>query len=195
MPHIDVDDCVLVVIDAQDGFYGPDRDDVDRPLQMAALERAGWVCGVSGALAIPIVVTQEDASTNGETAEVVARHLPPGTRSFDKAVFGANDNPAIDAAVRAHGRGTVVIVGMETDVCVAHSAIGWAAAGLRAIVVRDAVFSAGAAHGFGLQRLAEEGIELLSAKELYYEWLRTLAAVRAFDAAHPELTSPPGFSL
>ena len=42
---------------------------------------------------------------------------------------------------------------------------------------------------------AAEGVELLSAKELYYEWLRDLPSVRAFDAAHPDLATPPGFSL
>ncbi len=47
----------------------------------------------------------------------------------------------------------------------------------------------------GLRRLEQEGIILMSAKQVYYEWLRTLAAVRAFDAAHPDLANPPGFSL
>jgi nicotinamidase-related amidase len=195
VPRIDVDDCVLVVIDAQDGFYGAHRTDVDREAQQSALARAGWVCGVAVALGVPVVVTEEDVVTNGPTAPVVARRMPAGTATHAKAVFGANDNPEIDAEVRATGRGTVVLVGMETDVCVAHSALGWAESGLRPVVVRDAVFSAGGAHGFGLQRLAEDGIELISAKELYYEWLRDLAAVRAFDAAHPDLAEPPGFSL
>jgi nicotinamidase-related amidase len=195
MPRIDVDDCILIVIDAQSGFYGPGRGDVDRAAQSSALDRAGWVCAVAVALGVPVVVTEEDAVTNGSTADVVSRYLPSGTRVFDKAVFSASDNPEIDATVLALGRETLVLVGMETDVCVAHSALGWSEAGLRTVVVRDAVFSAGAAHEFGLLRMAEEGIELISAKELYYEWLRALAAVRAFDAEHPGLSHPPGFSL
>lgn len=195
MPHIDVDDSVLVVIDAQSGFYSASRHDVDRDQMSAALARAGWVVGVAAALDVPVVVTEEDPATNGSTADVVRRWLPPATIAHDKTIFGANDNPEIDAEVRATGRDTVILVGMETDVCVAHSALGWADSGLRCVVIRDAVYSAGAAHGFGLQRLAEEGFELVSGKELYYEWLRTLAAVRAFDAAHPELADPPGFSL
>lgn len=32
MPRLDVDDCVLVVIDAQPGFYAPTRTDVDPDL-------------------------------------------------------------------------------------------------------------------------------------------------------------------
>lgn len=195
MPHLDRDDCVLVVIDAQPGFYGPGRSDVDRDAHDAALTRTAWVAGVAAALGIPIVVTEEDAATNGPTEPAIVAALPLGTPVLDKTVFGADDNPEIDAAVRAHRRGTVVLAGTETDICIAHSALGWRAADLRVVVVHDAVYSAGAGHRNGLNRLWQEGVELISAKELYYEWLRTLPAVRAFDAEHPHLASPPGFSL
>ncbi len=195
MPHVNRDDCVLVIIDAQPGFYGPERTDVDRQAHAAALERCAWVAGVAAALEVPTIVTEEDAATNGPTASEISAALPGGAPVFDKVVFGADDNPEIDAAVRGHGRGTVVVVGTETDVCVAHSAMGWGSAGLRVIVVHDAVYSAGEGHRNGLNRLWQEGIELVSAKELYYEWLRALRAVRDFDAQHPHLATPPGFSL
>jgi nicotinamidase-related amidase len=195
VPHLDVSDSVLVVVDAQDGFYPPDRIDVDQPAKDAALDRVGWVCGLASALDVPIVVTEEDAGTNGPTAPQVREHLSDAVPVFDKRVFSAADQPDIERAVSATGRPAVVLVGMETDVCVAHSAIGFSERGRRVVVVHDAVFSAGAAHANGLARLQQEGIELLSAKELYYEWLRDLRTVLDFDAAHPELASPPGFAL
>ncbi|MBI1351089.1 MAG: isochorismatase family protein [Actinomycetales bacterium] len=195
MPRIDVTDCVLVVIDAQPGFYGADRHDVDRDAHAAALARAAWVAGVAAALRVPIVVTEEDAHLNGPTDPAIRDALPDGTPVLDKAVFGACDQPDIDVAVRAPRRGTVVLVGTETDVCVAHSALGWRATGLRPVVIHDAVHSAGPGHLNGLRRLAADGVELLSAKELYYEWLRTLAEVRDFERQHPELAQPPGFHL
>lgn len=195
MPHLDSADCVLVVIDAQPGFYGPSRDDVDRDLFGSALARAAWVAGVAAALDVPVVLTEEDAATNGPTADPIRRAVPADAPVLVKQVFGADANPPIDEAVTRHGRSSVVLVGLETDVCVAHSAIGWREKGLRTIVVHDAVYSAGAGHANGLARLRAEGVELLSAKELYYEWLRNLPGVRAFDAAHPDLASPPGFSL
>lgn len=195
MPHLDVSDCVLVVIDAQPGFYPPSRLDVDRAQFASALDRSAWVAGVAAALDVPVVLTEEDAATNGPTAEPITRVLRTDSPVLVKQVFGADANPEVDTAVRRHGRGSVVLVGLETDVCVAHSAIGWSATGLRVVVVHDAVYSAGAGHANGFARLRAEGVELLSAKELYYEWLRDLPSVRAFDAAHPELATPPGFSL
>lgn len=195
MPHLDADDCVLVVIDAQPGFYGPSRDDVDRDRFASALARAAWVAGMATALDVPVVLTEEDAATNGTTAAPIRVAVRDDSLVLVKTVFGADANPDIDDAVRRHGSGAVVLVGLETDVCVAHSAIGWRASGLRTVVVHDAVYSAGDGHANGLARLRSEGVELLSAKELYYEWLRDLPSVRAFDAAHPDLATPPGFSL
>ncbi|MGA1146851.1 MAG: hypothetical protein ACO3YU_07615, partial [Candidatus Nanopelagicales bacterium] len=69
MPHLDVDDCVLVVIDAQPGFYRPNRTDVDPDLFEAALARSAWVAGLATALGVPVVLTEEDAGNNGQTAE------------------------------------------------------------------------------------------------------------------------------
>jgi nicotinamidase-related amidase len=195
MPHLDTADCVLVVVDAQPGFYGASRLDVDRGLFASALERAAWVVGLAVALHVPVVITEEDAATNGPTFDALRAAAPVDTPVLAKQVFGADANPDIDDAVRRHRRPAVVLVGLETDVCVAHSAIGWRGAGMRTVVVADAVYSAGAGHANGLARLRAEGVELLSAKELYDEWLRDLASVRAFDAAHRHLASPPGFSL
>ena len=195
MPHLNVDDCVLVVIDAQPGFYGDDRTDVDPDLFETALTRSAWVAGLATALGVPVVLTEEDASMNGHTAEPITSLVRPDSPVLAKTVFGANANPEIDAAVRVHHRGAVVLVGLETDVCVAHSAVGWQEDGLRPVVVHDAVYSAGQGHVNGLSRLRAEGVELLSAKELYYEWLRDLPSVRTFNADNPALANPPGFSL
>jgi hypothetical protein len=67
--------------------------------------------------------------------------------------------------------------------------------GYHVAAVSDALFSPGTAHRHGLERLRAEGVQLLSAKELFYDWARSLADVRALVRAYPELETPPGFSL
>jgi len=189
------DDSILLVIDTQEGFYGDERSDVDRAAFELFVARVAWVSGLARALEIPAVVTEEDPETNGPTAPGVLARLPAGTPVLTKPVFAAADNPAIRAALDATGRHTVVAVGLETDVCVAHSAVSLIERGYHVAAVTDAVFSPGAAHGHGLDRLRAEGVQLLSAKELFYDWARALADVRALVLAYPELETPPGFSL
>lgn len=195
MPFVDRKQSVLLVIDAQPGFYPPARTDVDHAAKDAALERVAWVAGTAVALAVPVVVTEEDPAVNGHTAASIVRYLDSSVAVLGKEVFGAADNPAILSAVESTGRSTVVLVGMETDVCVAHSALSLRERGYRPVVVHNAVFSAADAHGHGLARLQREGIELVSAKELYYDWVRTLSDARGFERGNPGLATPPGFSL
>jgi nicotinamidase-related amidase len=189
------DESVLLVVDTQERFYGEQRTDVDRAAFDLFVERVAWVTGLARALAVPVVVTEEDPGLNGPTSPGVSARLPAGAPVLVKPVFAAGDNPPISAALAATGRTTVVVTGLETDVCVAHSAISLAERGYRVAAVADALFSPGAAHAHGLERLRAEGVQLLSAKELFYDWTRALADVRALVRDAPELESPPGFSL
>jgi nicotinamidase-related amidase len=195
MPLIGVKQSMLLVIDAQQEFYPASRADVDRAALGEMLRRAAWVTAVAERLGVPVVVTEEDAALNGATADVIREALPKGAPVLPKWTFGAPGNPDILAAIEATGASTAVLIGLETDVCVAHSALGLKDLGKRVVAVHDAVFSPGAAHANGLGRLERAGVELVSAKELAYDWLRTLTGVREFFRDNQDLADPPGFSL
>ncbi|MDR2986486.1 MAG: isochorismatase family protein [Nocardiopsaceae bacterium] len=195
MPLISRDDSVLIVVDLQPSFWGERLDAADAASAIAAARRASWLAGTATALGIPAVVTEEDSQRNGPTDPSVLAALKPGTPVFAKPVFGLADCPDITQAVESEGRRTAVLVGFETDVCVTHSAIGLADAGYRVVVSEDAVYSPFGAHAPGVARLRDLGVELLSCKSIYYDWIRTLPAARAFEDEHPDLADPPGFSL
>jgi len=188
------DDSVLVVIDMQPGFFGGhDRDARDG--LPAAIARAAWLTGVARALGIPIVVTEEDPARNGPTDPAVLAAAGTSAAVFEKRVFGLAGQDDIVSAIEATGHRTAILVGAETDVCVAQSALGLLARGFRVAVVTDATHSPGEMHAFGLRRMREAGVIELHAKGAYYEWLRTLAEARGFEAANPDLAEPPGFQL
>lgn len=178
----------------QTGFFSA-QEGLDRDALASASARAAWLAGVAAALGAPAVVTEEDAARNGATDEAILAALPPSTPILEKRVFGLAGQPDILAAVEATGRRTAVLVGAETDVCVAQSSLGLLDRGYRVEVVADATFSPGAMHDFGLRRMREAGVVEMHAKGVYYEWVRTLAEARRFEDAKPGLTNPPGFSL
>ena len=193
MPLIDRTASMLIVIDAQPGFSGSTAATARTAAQSRAV--AAWLTGVAAALGVPVVVTEEDPSTNGPTDPAIMAHLSRGTATFTKTMFGLGDEPAILAAVEATGRTTALLVGAETDVCVAQSAIGLKDRGFRVVVVSDATFSPGPMHENGLAHLRDAGVEVRHAKAVYYEWIRSLEAARGFEADHPDLAMPPGFRL
>jgi nicotinamidase-related amidase len=185
---LDRDDCVLVVVDAQPGFFRKDWfGEQEAAAAQAALDRAAWLVAVAARLAIPIVVTEEEPERNGATERVIGERLPAGAPVLRKGTFGLADTPEILAAVRDTGRGTVVVVGCETDVCVAQSALGLHDNGFSCVVVDDATFSPGEMHVRGLERVAAAGIGRNHAKGVTYEWLRTVEDAHAVlgDAALP----------
>jgi nicotinamidase-related amidase len=98
-------------------------------------------------------------------------------------------------AVAATGRRTVVLVGMETDVCVAHSALGLLDRGYRVVVVRDAVLAPGDAHDDGIERMRAAGVTLIGAKGLFYEWVRTVETAWKIGDAISSVPVPDGLIL
>jgi nicotinamidase-related amidase len=184
MPLTAHEDCLLIVVDAQPGFYPEDLPPADRAGAAQALERAAWLVGVAGKLEVPVVVTEEEPALNGSTDPGIGH----AGQVFTKPTFGLAGTPEILAAVRATGRSTAVLVGFETDVCVLQSAIGLLDAGLRVIVVEDATFSPGEMHERGLARLRDAGAALTHCKALGYEWARTVER-------SPALLRPAPFRL
>ncbi len=189
-------DSLLLIIDAQPGFYGhaPLAEDDTERLE-GVLARCSWLAGVATALGVPVMLTEEDPDRNGPTDASVLARLPGDSARFTKPVFGLGGNPEILAAVEATGHRTAVLAGLETDVCVTHSALGLLDLGFRVVAITDGLFSPGTMHHHGLSRMSDAGVELVHAKGLYYEWVRTLDGARAFEVAHPDLADPPGFAL
>ena len=77
-----------------------------------------------------------------------------------------------------------MLVGFETDVCVAQSAVGLHDLGLRAVLVEDATYSTGDQHRRGLARITHAGVEYSHCKGLVFEWLHTVEyATETFSVA------------
>lgn len=172
-PHsslIERDRSCLLVIDVQQHFLDKLPLDVRGPL----VQRMGWLMRVAGLLGIPIIATAEDIERDGPLVPALAERLPKGARVYNKMVFGLMAQADIRKAVEATGRDTFVLVGLETDVCIAHSAFGLADAGYRPIVIDDACSTPPPHHEHGLRRLRDAGIAVTSVKGLYYEWVRDL---------------------
>ena len=98
-----------------------------RPSEEAAPRwstRIAWMAGLAALLDVPAVVVEEGPERNGPPTRASSSALPAGTPVIEKPTFGLAAHEAAVDAIRATGRGTAVLVGFETDVCVAQSAIG-----------------------------------------------------------------------
>jgi len=189
---IDVDDSALIVIDVQSRFLAklpPDQSG-------ALCQRVCWLIGVARWLGVPLVVTAEDIPKLGSVDSQVAQALPERTPIYNKLIFGLAGDRAILAALEQTGRRTAILAGLETDVCVAQSALGLLERGYRVGVVADATGSPGTAHAFGIERMRDAGAIITSVKGLFYEWV---CSVERAERWHAEcfnmLGAPEGVRL
>jgi nicotinamidase-related amidase len=188
---IDAADSVLCVIDAQPGFVErlPEQD------RGAVVGRIAWLCALAAKLHIPIIATEEEPERNGTTVEAIARRLPPGTPVFPKPIFGVAAVPEILDTLESTDRNTFVLAGLETDVCVSHSALGLIGRGHRVAVVRDAVAAPGESHHHGLERMRDAGAVVVGTKGLYYEWVRDVAGASRMSHALSDVERPEDLLL
>ncbi len=186
----DRDKCCLVVIDVQQYFLDKLPADQRQPL----VARIAWLTQVARVLGVPTIATAEDIANNGTVVAEVMAELPAGTAVHDKVVFGLVGQPSILDDVRSTGRSEFVLVGLETDVCVAQSAIGLLDLGYRVGVIDDATASPAPHHESGITRVGAAGAVITSVKGVYYEWLRDLDTMKRVRN-RLEIALPPGMTL
>ncbi|MEZ4766789.1 MAG: isochorismatase family protein [Calditrichia bacterium] len=173
---LDAGDSVLVVIDVQDKFLARlDVADADRVTAYCA-----WLMKVAGWLSIPVCVTAEEIPVMGRSTEQLLACMPDDTEEHNKMVFGLAGQPDILAAMKRTQRKTAILAGLETDVCVAQSAIGLLDLGYRVAVVSDACASPQDGHDYGLERMRDAGAITTSTKGLFFEWVRDVQRCHDF---------------
>lgn len=195
MQLLDSTESVLLIIDLQTYIYPPHRRDVDRSQLARVVENVSWISAVAKAVDVPVIVTEEDYSRNGSPFTSVASSIPPGSTVHAKHSFGVAGQEEIMKELERTEAKSVVITGAETDICVCHSALGLQEAGFRVSVVGDAVYSPGDAHAHGISRMVQNRIDVLSSKQVLYDWLPRLELVREFRSKHPEIAEPQHFNL
>jgi nicotinamidase-related amidase len=180
----------LIVIDVQQYFLDKLPLDWRQPL----VERIAWLMRLAKILEIPVIATAEDIAKNGPLVTSLMSEMAASITVHDKMVFGLCGQTSILGDVKKSGRSEFILVGLETDVCVAHSAIGLAEQGFRVAVIEDATGSPPPHHDLGVRRMSSAGVTVTSVKGIYYEWVRDLATAESVRQRMNK-PLPPGLTL
>jgi nicotinamidase-related amidase len=192
MPLVDRTDSILIIVDAQRRFVRGARHTKEESAAAAAVfERLVWLANIATLLEIPVVITEEGPDRNGSTESRLLECVAPATPILARATFGVAACPGIVDAIRVTQRNTTVVVGFDTDVCIAQSAIGLRELDFRAVVVEDATYSVHELqHRRGLARMSDAGVERNYCKGLALEWVQTVDRAREVLGAAAEFGTP-----
>ena len=163
------DDWTLVVVDVQERLAAAMARRAEVTTACTRLAR------VAALLEAPILVTRQYPEGLGDTVADLAAVLAETTEAtsvttVDKVDFCACSEPAFADALERAGRPQVVIVGMETHICVAQTALTLAGQGRDVYVVADACCSRrDADHEVALDRLRAAGVTVTTSESVMYE--------------------------
>lgn len=161
---------VLVEIDIQDKFLAI------TPNAPALVRNACFLLDVATTLDVPIRATVQYPKGLGPTNAEVAKRLPA---IVEKTAFSCCGAGTFLEELEMLQRPNVVLVGLETHVCVMQTALDLLEAGLHVFLPVDALAARFATdHGAALQRMDRAGAVLTTVEAIAFEWLR--------DAAHPK---------
>jgi nicotinamidase-related amidase len=166
------EELVVVCVDVQHKLAAvmPRRDEV-----VAAASR---LIRAAAAIGAPILVTRQYPRGLGDTVPGIGRALEAAEETgsmvttVDKVAFDCTLEPAFMTALLGMGCTHVVLVGMETHICVTQTAMSLAAAGLTPHVAADAVCSRrDADRDVALARMRAAGVDVLTVESAVYEAL------------------------
>ncbi|MCH2213285.1 MAG: isochorismatase family protein [Fuerstiella sp.] len=164
----------LLVVDVQEKLIPAIHRGID------LVRRIRFVLEVAQLFQIPVVVSEQYPHGLGHTVSELAGHPAIGF-TFDKERFSAAEGfckhtgMSAEMAPDAHdGRSQVVLIGMESHVCILQTGLDLLARGYRVYVAEDAVGSGSRHdHEIGVQRLRDAGATICTVESVAFEWCDT----------------------
>lgn len=122
-------------------------------------------------LDVPVQATEQYPKGLKGTVDELAELLPKPHEKTDFSIAAVGE---LVEQLTAAERSQVVLCGIETHICVLQSAMDLLAEGFDVSIVTDAVSARGAEdHAVALQRLRDEGVQLVTTEGVLFEWCRT----------------------
>lgn len=146
----------------------------------AALRQMRTLITVARALGIPLTVAEQNPKGLGGTVPEL-QTLLDGATIFEKTAFSCAAHIPLREAVLGHaaaGRDQLVVIGLESHVCVLQTALDFLTCGLHTFVVIDATTSRAArSMAVAEARLQASGATVVNAEMAFFEWIA--------DASYP----------
>lgn len=135
------------------------------------IECCSLVLRLAKEIKIPIYACEQYPAGLGGTLLKLNPYLP--SAPIAKTSFSCFQSQQLRDKMNKTGLKQVVLIGIETHVCVLQTALEMRRAGWEVFVVIDAVSSRSQQeHQAGLDRMLSNGVILLTAEMVFFEWVR-----------------------
>ncbi len=169
MLHLDPDNSVVVVIDWQERLVGV----MPEALRDEALARAVLLVRGARAAGVPVLASEQYPEGLGPTVQPLRDAWGDEVAPVAKREFSCAEVPEFVERLEALGRSHVVLVGMESHICVYQTARGLAEQGRVVHVPLDAVLSRKTPDFRAAVSLYRQiGVVTTSVEVVLFDWVR-----------------------
>jgi nicotinamidase-related amidase len=159
--HLVADEAALLVIDVQEKLM------VKIPGAAGLVRNIAFLIDGARLLDVPVAATEQYPKGLGPTVPELAQRLPERP---DKVAFSSCAVPSVVEGFRRQGRSRIVLMGIESHVCVLNTALDLLALDYRVYLVVDALGSRFAIdHETALRRLEMAGAILTTVETALFE--------------------------
>lgn len=158
---------VLLVVDIQPKFLAPIHE-AER-----VLRRTEFLLRVAGLLGVPAFATEQYPERMGHTHEALLPYLETLHAPVEgKMRFSCLGCTSFEPWLAEQNREQVVVVGIETHICVTQTVIQLLELGYQPILAEDAISArTPAMHVNGIERMRAEGAVVAHTESVAYEWV------------------------
>ena len=161
-----LENSILVVVDMQPSFL----DGIHHREQIT--DRVKFIVETARLLEVPVIATEQNSDRMGKTEESIAALLDKN--ALGKMSFSCCGIEQFTSAIDGFHRNQVVLVGIETHICVNQTAHHLLENGYEPIVCTDAVSARTIdRHRVGVKRLRDAGVTIAHTESIAYEWTGT----------------------
>jgi len=158
---------LLAVIDVQQRLV-PYIHDAER-----VLARCAFLIRAAALLDVPIVATTQNAARMGAIDPSLQEALPPDSQIVDKMTFSCCGVHDFQAQLEAASRRQIILLGIETHICVSQTAHDLLTMGYEVIVCPDAVGARSPdRYKIGMERIRDAGCAPAHTEAVAYEWIQ-----------------------
>lgn len=168
---LNIDKSCLVLVDVQDKLTPL----VQEP--NALVQKIEWLLKLATQLNVPMVMNMQYPKGLGQTIDTLKPYAYQAI--IEKTVFSCAKAPHFIETLSKLERKQIILMGIETHVCVLQTAVDLLQSGYEVFVVIDAVSARKKMdHKYALKRMKQLGCQLVTSEMVFFEWV--------CDAAHPK---------
>jgi nicotinamidase-related amidase len=138
----------------------------------ALIARCEWLLKLAKKLNVPILVSEQYPQGLGGTLPQFHPYYDKHS-CIEKIHFSCMQHADYVQSLRQFNKKQVILMGIEAHVCVLQTALELHEAGFDVFVVVDAVSSRNELDmKYGLKRMKQEGVHLITSEMVFFEWIR-----------------------